>query len=61
MLTSRKSTDVNIVNIEDPIEYQVPGASQVQVDTKGGLTLRQLPPRRIPGQDRTSSWSARSA
>src|SRR6185503_19165296 len=32
MLTSRPTTDVNIVTIEDPIEYQVPGASQVQVD-----------------------------
>ena len=39
MLTSRQSTDVNIVTIEDPIEYQVPGASQVQVDGKGGLTF----------------------
>ncbi len=39
MLTSRQSTDVNIVTIEDPIEYQVPGASQVQVDGKAGLTF----------------------
>ena len=39
MLTSRQSTDVNIVTIEDPIEYQVPGATQVQVDGKGGLTF----------------------
>ncbi len=39
MLTSRQSTDVNIVTIEDPIEYQVPGAIQVQVDGKGGLTF----------------------
>jgi type IV pilus assembly protein PilB len=39
MLTSRQSTDVNVVTIEDPIEYQVPGASQVQVDGKGGVTF----------------------
>jgi type IV pilus assembly protein PilB len=39
MLTSRQSTDVNVVTIEDPIEYQVPGATQVQVDGKGGLTF----------------------
>jgi type II secretory ATPase GspE/PulE/Tfp pilus assembly ATPase PilB-like protein len=39
MLTSRLTTDVNIVTIEDPIEYQVPGASQVQVDAKAGLTF----------------------
>jgi type IV pilus assembly protein PilB len=39
MLTSRPPTEVNIVTIEDPIEYQVPGASQVQVDVKAGLTF----------------------
>jgi type II secretory ATPase GspE/PulE/Tfp pilus assembly ATPase PilB-like protein len=39
MLTSRPTTDVNIVTIEDPIEYHVPGASQVQVDVKAGLTF----------------------
>jgi type IV pilus assembly protein PilB len=39
MLTRRQSNEVNIVTIEDPIEYQVPGASQVQVDVKAGLTF----------------------
>lgn len=39
MLTRRQSNEVNIVTIEDPIEYQVAGASQVQVDAKGGLTF----------------------
>jgi type IV pilus assembly protein PilB len=39
MLTRRQSTEVNIVTIEDPIEYQVAGASQVQVDVKAGLTF----------------------
>ena len=39
MLTRRQSNEVNVVTIEDPIEYQVAGASQVQVDTKGGLTF----------------------
>jgi type IV pilus assembly protein PilB len=39
MLTRRQSTEVNIVTIEDPIEYQVPGINQVQVDVKTGLSF----------------------
>jgi type IV pilus assembly protein PilB len=39
MLTRRHSPEVNVVTIEDPIEYQVAGASQVQVDPKSGLTF----------------------
>jgi type IV pilus assembly protein PilB len=30
---------VNIITLEDPVEYQVPGVSQVQVHTKAGLTF----------------------
>ena len=29
----------NIVTVEDPVEYQLPGINQVQVDTKIGLTF----------------------
>ena len=39
MLMRRHSAEVNIVTIEDPIEYQVAGINQVQVDTKAGLTF----------------------
>jgi type IV pilus assembly protein PilB len=39
MLTRRPSTEVNIVTIEDPIEYQVSGANQVQVDAVAGLSF----------------------
>ena len=39
MLTRRHSSEVNIVTIEDPIEYQVAGINQVQVDAKAGLTF----------------------
>jgi type IV pilus assembly protein PilB len=31
--------DVNIITTEDPVEYQLPGVSQVQVNTKIGLTF----------------------
>ncbi len=39
MLERRKSSEVNIVTVEDPIEYQVQGINQVQVNTKTGLTF----------------------
>jgi type IV pilus assembly protein PilB len=39
MLTRRQSSEINIVTIEDPIEYQLPGANQVQVNTKAGVTF----------------------
>jgi len=39
MLARRQSAEVNIVTIEDPIEYQVTGLNQVQVDVKAGLTF----------------------
>jgi len=39
MLTRRQSTEINVVTIEDPIEYQLPGANQVQVNTKAGVTF----------------------
>ncbi len=31
--------DINITTIEDPIEYDLPGASQVQINDKAGLTF----------------------
>jgi type II secretory ATPase GspE/PulE/Tfp pilus assembly ATPase PilB-like protein len=39
MLARRRSTGVNIVTIEDPIEYRVPGVNQVQIDERSGLTF----------------------
>jgi type IV pilus assembly protein PilB len=39
MLARRQSPEVNIVTIEDPIEYQVTGINQVQVDARAGLTF----------------------
>ena len=39
MLARRQSREINIVTIEDPIEYQLDGASQVQVNAKAGLTF----------------------
>jgi type IV pilus assembly protein PilB len=39
MLRKRKSPELNIVTVEDPIEYQMPGITQVQVNVKQGLTF----------------------
>jgi type IV pilus assembly protein PilB len=39
MLMRRKSPEVNIITVEDPIEYQLPGVNQVQVSIKAGLTF----------------------
>jgi type IV pilus assembly protein PilB len=33
------SPDRNIITIEDPVEYQMPGVNQVQVNLKAGLTF----------------------
>ena len=38
-LSKRKSPDLNIVTVEDPIEYQMAGINQVQVNLKAGLTF----------------------
>ena len=35
----RKTSDVNIITVEDPVEYQVAGINQVQVNVKAGLTF----------------------
>ncbi len=38
-LNAIRSPELNIVSVEDPIEYQLPGINQVQVNPKRGLTF----------------------
>jgi type IV pilus assembly protein PilB len=38
-LTRLRKPSVNIITVEDPVEYAVPGLNQVQVNTKAGLTF----------------------
>jgi type IV pilus assembly protein PilB len=38
-LNAVKTPDVNIVTVEDPVEYQIAGINQVQVNVKRGLTF----------------------
>ena len=40
-LNQLRSPSVNIVTVEDPVEYILEGISQVQVHTKAGLTFAQ--------------------
>jgi type II secretory ATPase GspE/PulE/Tfp pilus assembly ATPase PilB-like protein len=39
MLARRQSKEISIVTIEDPIEYQLAGATQVQINVKAGVTF----------------------
>jgi type IV pilus assembly protein PilB len=39
MLNRLNKTEVNITTIEDPVEYQLPGISQVQVNPRAGVTF----------------------
>ncbi len=41
-LSKLKSEDTNIVTVEDPIEYKLPGINQVQVNEKAGLTFSSV-------------------
>ncbi len=31
--------EVNVITVEDPVEYRLPGINQVQTNTKAGLTF----------------------
>jgi type IV pilus assembly protein PilB len=39
VIDEKKSPDINIITVEDPIEFQLPGINQVQLNTKAGLTF----------------------
>jgi type IV pilus assembly protein PilB len=38
-LTEMNHPEVNIITVEDPVEYRLPGPNQVQVNPKAGLTF----------------------
>ena len=39
ILNEKKNPAINIITVEDPIEFQLTGINQVQVNTKAGLTF----------------------
>jgi len=38
-LTEISRPEINIVTVEDPVEYRLPGVSQIQINIKAGLTF----------------------
>lgn len=66
VLNKLNSVEKNIITIEDPVEYQLPGISQVQVNKKAGLNfgialrafLRQDPDIIMVGEMRDLETSA---
>ena len=38
-LTEIHRPEINIVTVEDPVEYRLPGVSQIQINIKAGLTF----------------------
>ena len=65
ILTRLSTSKVNVVTVEDPVEYQIIGANQVQVNPQIGLTfasalrsfLRQDPNIMLVGEIRDSETS----
>ena len=50
-----------IITVEDPVEYQLKGINQIQVQAEDRADLRQRACATSCARTRTSSWSARSA
>ena len=42
MIQRLKSEEVNLVSLEDPVEYHIDGACQVQINEKTGLTFASV-------------------
>lgn len=42
MLLRMKSDEVNLISLEDPVEYRIPGICQVQIEEKIGLTFANV-------------------
>jgi type IV pilus assembly protein PilB len=43
-LTEISKPEVNIITVEDPVEYRLPGVNQIQVNPKAGLTFAAVLP-----------------
>ena len=43
-LTEISNSEINIITVEDPVEYRLPGVNQVQVNHKAGLTFAAVLP-----------------
>jgi type IV pilus assembly protein PilB len=43
-LTEISNPTINIITVEDPVEYRLPGINQIQVDAKAGMTFAAVLP-----------------
>ena len=59
VLHKLNSVEKNIFTIEDPVEYQLSGISQVQVHKKAGLSFAKRDAQLSSARTRTSSWSVK--
>jgi type IV pilus assembly protein PilB len=39
VLTELSRPEINVITVEDPVEYRLPGVNQVQVNARGGVTF----------------------
>ena len=60
-LNEIKSDEDKIITIEDPVEYQLRGITQIPVNEKKGLTFARGLALDPAPRSRTKSWSAKSA
>ena len=58
---SEIQSDEDKITIEDPVEYQLHGITQIPINEKKGLTFARGPCARSCATTPTRSWSARSA
>ena len=56
-----KTDEDKIITIEDPVEYQLRGITQIPVNEKKGLTFARGLAFDFASRSRTRSWSAKSA
>ena len=40
-LTQVNRPEINIITVEDPVEFRLPGVNQVQINVRAGLTSRR--------------------
>ena len=57
----RRQPEINVITVEDPVEYRLAGINQVQVEPQGRPDLRRARCARSCGPTPTSSSSVRSA
>ena len=58
-LNAISNPTVNVVTVDDPVEYQIPGISQVPINPKAGA-IRDMAPRQIAFRRKRRRWCIRT-